>query len=265
MPALRGGTRLTQALSLARTFLLDMLRQKTVVFSCFVLPAVIIWSTWWVTADLAMEFKIDSGPTIQASMIDIHLVTGALTGMAITAGLFSFLVTAEARRVADRLRVTGFSPLAVATGPLAAILLVLGVAALAAFGLAASLDMPEQPGGVLWSVLLTTLVYAAVGALLATLYPRVMEGSFIVLLLSFIDLMFVSNPMGEGVYMRPWAYWSPGFWPAQIALESGFLASDETLAKATGLSLLYTLCLGLLVLALRWRSPAFLRRAVGGA
>ena len=256
---------MNQTFALAHSFLLDMLRQRTVVFSCFILPLVILWSTWWVTADLPMEFRIDSGRIIQSSMIDIHLVTGALTAMAITAGLFAFLVTAEARRVAARLKVAGYSGFAVAAGPFTAILGVLLVAALASFGLATALDVPQQPLGVLWSVVLTTLTYAAVGALIATVYPRVMEGSFIVLLLSFIDLMFVSNPMGEGVYMQSWAYWLPGFWATQIALESGFLATDTVLVKATALSLMYALALGLLSVLLRLRPPAFLRRAMRAA
>jgi len=84
-------------------------------------------------------------------------------------------------------------------------------------------------------------------------------------LLSFIDLMFVSNPMGEGVYMQSWAYWLPGFWATQIALESGFLATDTVLVKATALSLMYALALGLLSVLLRLRPPAFLRRAMRAA
>lgn len=253
---------MNQVAVLARTFMVDMVRQKTVIFSCFILPIVIIWSTWWVTADLPMEFQIDSGRTIQASMIDIHLVTGALTAMAITAGLFAFLVTAEARRLSERLRVAGYSPPAIVGGPFVAILLVLIVAALFAFGLVTALDVPEGPGGVLLAVLLTTLVYSAFGALLATLYPRIMEGSFIVLLVSFIDLMFVSNPMGEGVYMEPWSYWMPGFWATQIALESGFLGSTGLLGKATAITLVYAALLTAVMLVLRWRPPAFVRRAM---
>jgi hypothetical protein len=56
-----------------------------------------------------------------------------------------------------------------------------------------------------------------------------LEGTLIILSVSFIDLMLVSNPMGEGLYLQSWTYYSPGFWPVQISLESGFLGFPTNL------------------------------------
>ncbi|MFW9990601.1 MAG: ABC transporter permease [Candidatus Odinarchaeota archaeon] len=234
-------------ITLIGAFLKDMTRQKAIIFSCFILPVVIIWSTWWVTADFPMLFRLDNGQEIAASMIDVHVITGGLMAMAITAGLFAFIITSENQKIADRLKLAGYSPRSITLGTLLALLTVLAGAMVIAVLLVFSLYQPEDNVGVLLAVILVTLVYAALGNLLGTVYPKVMEGTLLILFVSFLDLMLLTNPMGEGLYLEPWTYFLPGFWTVQLALEAGFLGEPADLVMQTSMVIIYVLVLLLLV------------------
>ncbi len=116
----------------------------------------------------------------------------------------------------------GFSPVSINLGSFLPLLLVLVVTALVATGLSVTLAEPADWRGIAVAIVLVTLVYSAFGNMVGTLYPKQLEGTLLVLVVSFIDLMLISNPMGEGLYLQDWTYYSPGFWPVQISLESGF-------------------------------------------
>ena len=213
-----------RVLTLAGMHLKNMLRQRSIIFSCFILPIVIIWSTWWITADIPMVFSLanDEEIRIAASMIDVHVVTGGLTAMGITAGLVTFILVADNNRISERLKLMGFSPVAINLGSFLPLLFILVVTALVATGLSITLAESADWRGIAVSIFLVTLVYSAFGNMVGSIFPRPMEGTLFVLVVTFIDLMLVSNPMGVGLYLQDWTYYSPGFWPVQISLESGF-------------------------------------------
>ncbi len=232
-----------KSITLTKAFLKNMIRQKTIIFSCFFLPVLTLWSTWWVTADLPMTFELANGETVNASMIDVHVLTGGLTAMAITAGLFSFIITAENQKVSSRLKLTGYSPSTINLGIFLSLFIVLVIASILTAYLTINLYWPEDVLGVFVSVFLVTIIYASFGNLMGNLYPKVMEGTLIVLLVSFIDLMLLSNPMGENLYLQSWTYYTPGFWPTQLVLETGFIGESSDIIRYVVLSLAYALIL----------------------
>ena len=214
---------------LTRTFLRDLIRQKTIIFSSFILPIVIIWSTWWVTADIPMVFKLDTNSQISASMIDVHVVTGGLTAMAITAGLFGFIITADYQFISKRLKQVGYTTTSINIAVILSLLSILVLTSLVAILLSTSLAQPESGIGLAISILLVTMIYGGLGNLIGTIFPNITAGSLIILIFSFMDLMLFANPMGEGLYLQNWTYYTPGFWPVQLALEAGFLGLSETI------------------------------------
>jgi len=227
-------------LELYPVFLKNLIRQKSVVFSCFILPLVIIYSTWWITADLPMIFGLkESIQSIDASMIDVHVLTGGLTAMAITAGLFSFIMTAENTKLYDRLKLVGYSSTAIILASFLGLFIILTATALVATILSLSLADAKSPIGTAIAIFLITLNYAAVGNLVGTIYPKLTEGTLIILIFSFMDLMLFTNPMGIDLYLQTWTLYLPGFWPVQIALESGFLGFPTDFLRPLLLSLLY--------------------------
>ena len=217
---------------------MNLLRQRTIVFSCFILPVFTLLSIWWITADIPMQFSLYNDKVIAASMIDVHVITGGLTAMAITAGIFSFVITAESQRIADRLKLSGYSPRTINIAVILSLLTFLILASIATAILTIVLYEPKDYLQLYLAIGVTTLIYASFGNLIGNLYPKVMEGTLMVLLMSFIDLMIVSNPMGEELYLQDWTYFAPGFWPTQLVLDAGFIGSsleDNMLALANAL------------------------------
>ncbi len=239
---------ITKSVFLSKNLLVNLLRQKTIVFSCFILPVVTLISIWWITADIPMTFSLHDGTKISASMLDVHVITGGLTAMAITAGIFSFVITAEYQKIAKRLRLTGYSPRTINIAVMMALLSFLIIASIATTILTILLYEPKEMLGMYLAVILTTLIYAAVGNLIGNLYPKMMEGTLIVLLASFIDLMLLSNPMGEELYLQSWTYYVSGFWPTQLVLDAAFIGSPiENNLTPILYSILYALILFALV------------------
>lgn len=215
-----------QLFFLTGVFLKNLFRQLSIVFSSVILPLVTLWATWWVTADLPMSFGLaNSEETVARSMIDVHVVTGSLTAMAITAGLFGFIITEEHRKINDRLELTGYSPTTISIAMFLTLFVTLSFSiGLTAF-LANLLASPKDPYGLTLAIVLVSLIYVSLGNLVATLLPKVTEGTLLLLITAFIDLMVLTNPMGGGVYLESWTYYLPGFWPVQVALEAAFVGN----------------------------------------
>lgn len=238
-----------KTIKLSLMFLKSMIRQRTIIFSVFILPIVTIWSTWWVTADMPMVFKLVSGSEVSASMIDIHILTGGLTAVAITAGIFSFLISSDNSKINKRLRLVGYSPNVISFAMFLSTLIVLVSSFIVALILTTFFYWPEYWIGVALAMLFTVLIYSLLGSLLATFYPKSVEGTFIILLVSFLDTMLLSNPMAEGVYLQWWTHYLPAFWPTQIVLEAGFIGLTSYISAY---SLYATIYLFLLLFALQF-------------
>ncbi len=215
-----------QVLFLTKIFLKNLFRQPSIVFSSIILPLVVLWSTWWVTADLPMTFELaNAEQDVSSSMIDVHVVTGSLTAMAITAGLFGFIITNEYRKISDRLELVGYSPTTTGFAIFLSLFVTLSFSIVITVFLANFLAAPKDPLGLTLAIVLVSLIYVSLGNLVAIIIPKATEGTLILLIVAFIDLMVLTNPMGGGVYLESWTYYLPGFWPIQVALEASFLGN----------------------------------------
>ena len=233
----------SQITTIMAASLKSIARQKAMLFSSLVLPMITLLSTWWVTVDEPMLFKLASGGVAVQSMLNIHILTGGLTAVAITAGIFGFLLTVDNQKTADRLIIMGYSPATITIGWLLSLITILSFAGIVTFGVTVLLYWPTNPLGVFIATFLTTIIYATIGYVVGSIYPRIMEGTLIVLVFSFIDLMMLSNPMGVNVYLKSWTYYLPGFWPTQLVLEAGFFNSKISFVKPVELVFLETLIL----------------------
>lgn len=225
-----------KTLYLCKVFLKDLSRQKTIIFSSFILPIVIIWSTWWVTADVPMQFELSDGTLITANMINVHVFTGALTAMSITAGLFGFIIAAKNQEISARLHQSGYSISTINIAAFFALLSVLILTSVLAFVLSINLSQPQDYSSYAVAIIMGTIIYAGLGNLIGSTYPNITAGSLFILIFAFMDTMLFTNPMGEGLYLQDWTYFLPGFWPVQLSLAAGFDGVPEEI----GIKILYT-------------------------
>ncbi len=253
-----------QTLRLSKVFLKEMVRQRSVIFSSFILPIVIIWSTWWVTADIPMAFNLDSGYFITANMIDVHVVTGGLTAMGITSGLFGFIITAKNKTIADRLHQVGYSKITINISSFLALIFILLFTSILATILSVYFADPVNLSGFVFAILLITLIYASIGTLVAVISSNFTAGSLFILIFSFMDLMLFTNPMGEGIYLQGWTYFIPGFWPVQISLEAGFVGYPNDLITMLGYGLIYFSVILVSILILSIQKVRIVLKKIGG-
>ncbi len=232
---------LVKFIRLTLSFLKNLFRQKAIIFSTLVLPLFLIWSTWWVTAEIPMRFKLTTDVIISQTMVNVHLYTGALTAMGLTAGLFGFIVSVENNRIGERLELSGYSTTIVNLSSFLSLLLALTTSVILTVLFTLFLRQPKSDYGFVLSVVFVALIYSAFGNFIASVTNQFTEGSLIVLVFSFIDLMLFSNPMGEQIYLQDWTRFLPGFWPTQLVLESSFIGKNELMSQVLLYSILYAL------------------------
>lgn len=199
-----------------------------------------MWSTWWVTADIPMVFGFATNDeTVTKSMIDVHVVTGALTAIAITASIFGFILISENRKTDARLQLMGYSSLSISLASLLSLFITMVFAVVLVSIIALQLTTVKDSTGLVLAITLITILYTTLGTIMGEIVSNVTEGTLVLLILSFMDLMLLSNPMGGGVYLESWTYFLPGFWPVQLALESAFIGTPDLL------TMIYPLTFGL--------------------
>jgi hypothetical protein len=244
-------------LGLSVALVKNLVRQKSIIFSSFLLPLVLIWATWWVTADFPMFFDLALGGSITAGMVDVHIFTGGLTAMGITSGLFGFMIIAESNNISHRLKVMGYKDSTIILSSFVVLFSLLVVTATVSILFSSLLASPKSWGGIILAIFGITLIYSAIGGFLATVYPNMTAGSLTILIFSFLDLMLITNPMGEEFYLQSWTYMMPGFWPVQLALESGFIGFPKKLDEAIFYILAYFF--GMIILTILAKRYGFTR------
>ncbi len=230
-----------RVLELSRMIFRNLLRQKSIIFSSTILPIVIIWATWWITVEVPMTFELYSGKLISASMLDVHIVTGAITAMGITSAIFGFLITVEFADISKRLKQVGYSYSEINSSIFVVLFLVLLFTSSISVSFSYLLTKSDDLQGMIIATLLISFIYVSIGNLVANIYPDVTAGSLILLIFAFMDLMMIVNPMGEAIYEQSWVKFFPGYWPTQIVLEYGFSDTPSGMISQIIYSLIYFL------------------------
>ncbi|MFI5004705.1 MAG: hypothetical protein ACHQE6_06800 [Solirubrobacterales bacterium] len=187
-------------------------------------------------------------------MKDLHGAVMAGTAIAFVAALVGVFVMQSALQGDRRLVIAGFRPgetvvarLAVLT---AATVLVVAVSAI----VTALSFTPASWPPLIVALLLTGLIYAALGALAGAILEK-LAATYLMLFLGMTDLGIVQNPMfGNGTPGR-WAVLLPGYGPSRMMVDGAFSHTFHTGGE--------------LLLALAWATLLtigvylVLRRAVG--
>lgn len=252
----------------ARLGLADLIRRRLTLVLLFVVPAL------FDAVVLATSAKRDV-PVVLAALrpadterlLDERGLTLVFMGTAAVCFLTCFLAfhLVHKRRAADaRLVLAGYR----AHELLASKLLVLAVIVLAmsvyeTLILRPFLEPRHLPGFVV-GLFLAGLVYACVGLFVGAVAGHELEGIFVIVLLTNVDVGWLQNPVYYATSERRGLIeMLPGHSPAQLAIASAF--TDETATGAIGRSLAYagaTLVVVLAVFTLRIRPHI---RALGGA
>ncbi|MFQ6124822.1 MAG: ABC transporter permease [Candidatus Heimdallarchaeota archaeon] len=233
---------------ICRLMMKEFFRNRFAIFTMLLLPIFTLVIAFVATKDVLMLVALDSGEVISISMLEVHVVTATLTGIAIMTAMAGFYITISSAKRDRRLFLSGYRAIHI----VGAKALICGVVLLAGSSLVYSLTVlfvsPKNHLIAYGAVLLVGFVYVFLGILVGSLVPREFEGSLLVLLISFIDTMLITNPMSSGSYRTLFSKMFPGYSPVQIMLEATFTPPVSNLVFPTAGSLLYTLVLGIAAL-----------------
>jgi hypothetical protein len=233
----------------------DQGRRPLVLILLVVVPAYVITRSIAITQATPRRIGLPGGVQITTTMKDLHGAVMAGTAIAFVAALVGVFVMQSALQGDRRLVIAGFRPgetvvarLAVLT---AATVLVVAVSAI----VTALSFTPASWPMLIAALVLTGLIYAALGALAGAILEK-LAATYLMLFLVMTDLGIVQNPMfGNGTPGRG-AVLLPGYGPSRMMVDGAF-----SHAFHTG---------GELILALAWAAMLtigvylLLRRAVGG-
>ncbi len=169
-----------------------------------------------------IENTVTFKKTVDQRDVTIAFVT--LFTISFLAGFFGFYLMLSARQVDHRLVLCGYRPMEIVTAR-GVILVVLCVAltvyvTLVLLPFFVAQNVPSFVGG----LFLCSLIYGFYGELVGVLIARELEGSYIVMVLPFIDTGYLEVPGFSTVLHETWMKFMPGYFPARITIDSGFTA-----------------------------------------
>ncbi|WP_329438120.1 ABC transporter permease [Streptomyces canus] len=186
-----------------------------------------VWTTlaFEVVTRLPVRFYVrPAGRAVTMDGNVLTQITGALQALALIVGFMMFVATARSAPFDQRLALAGYPRLCLALAKISALVLV--AAAVAAYA-TAWMHLFWQPRQLpLFAAGLFTgaLIYGGIGIVLAAVLRSELAGMFLVIMISFIDLLLqnpISNPDANSAVLR----YLPAYGAMQSAVAGGALAS----------------------------------------
>jgi len=239
----------------------ELVRNRFTVFIMTILPVILFSVIYYATATYPMTFMLQS-TTITVTMKDVHTVTGSLTALSLLAGIAGFYLAIGSRNVDRRLIAVGFSSITIVLVKLIITLVFVVIGSIFLFGLEMVFHPPNDVVIFFGALLTIGLMYGLIGILVACVLPKEFEGSLIILTLSFLDTMFITNPMSPGTYNTLFSEAFPGYGPVQLVLSASFSGINSGLSSILLLSYFYIFILSLIVGIFYWQSTKLYSRKV---
>ncbi|HEX6310893.1 MAG TPA: ABC transporter permease [Acidimicrobiia bacterium] len=242
-------TALVRTATATRMAFRDQVRRPLLVILLVIVPAYVITRSIADTEATPRRITLPGGDEITTTMRDLHGAVMAGTTIAFVAALVGVFVMQSALAGDRRLVVAGYR----AGETIAARVIVVAAATLVVVATSAAITAlyftPASWGPLLAALVLTGVIYAAIGALVGAVLDR-LAATYLMLFVVMTDLGVVQNPMfGDG---RPdgWAVLLPGYGPARMMVDGGFSDAFHaggalmlSLAWVAGLSLAVTIVL----------------------
>ena len=235
------------------SFMKELLRNKFTVFIMTALPVIIFSVIYYATTTILMTFKVNSS-TITVSMKDVHTVTGSLTAISLLAGIAGFYLAIGSRSIDRRLISSGYSSQLIVFVKLFITVFFVIIGSIFLIILELIFRPPNNLVPFSLALIFTGIMYGLIGILVASLIPREFEGSLIILTLSFLDTMFITNPMSPGTYNTAFSKLFPAYAPVQLVLNASFISDNSKIPTLYIISFIYIFILMLFVGYFYWRS-----------
>ena len=221
----------------------DQLRRPLVLILLVAVPALVV--VWSVAITLATPRRIGlpGGVWVTTTMKDLHGPEMAKLAVAFVAALVGVFVMQSALQGDRRLVVAGYRASETVLARLLVLITATGLAVSVA-ALAMALDFrPASWPPVIAALLLTGLIYAAIGALAGALLDK-LAATYLILFLVMSDLSVVQAPMFHATPGR-FAALLPGYGPTRVMLEGAYSQtfnadSELLLALAWAATLAFT-------------------------
>lgn len=191
------------------------------VLAVFFIPAW-IWLVRAVTYTTPVPFHVSAlGGQLTANSNHMNQITAALNADTLIVGFMMFFTTFKAGEVDRRLVLAGF--------PRGLLLLAKAVglvAVAAAMGLYCALFLclfwpVQQPGLLAGALIVSGLVYGGIGIMLGSLLRGELEGLFLVIMISLVDVA-LQNPSVTPYSGQPGLWALPLHGPLQLSIAAGF-------------------------------------------
>jgi len=232
----------------------DQRRRPLVLVLLVALPAYVVARSIAQTEATPRRIGLPGGLEATTTMQDLHGAVMAGAVIAFVAGLVGVFVMQSALAGDRRLVVAGYRPGETIVARLAVLAAAVTVAAVASVAATAVYFTPESWTPLVAGLVLTGLIYAAIGALAGAVLDR-LAATYLILFAALTDVTIVQNPMFGSGTPDGWAVVLPGYGPVRMMVDGAFSASFHAWGELA-LTLGWFVALAVVV-------AIVLRRAVG--
>lgn len=232
----------------------DQRRRPLVLILLVALPAYVIARSIAQTEATPRRIGLPGGLEVVTTMQDLHGAVMAGAVIAFVAGLVGVFVMESALAGDRRLVVAGYRPGEAITARLVVLAVAVALVVAASVAATAVYFTPASWAPLVTALVLTGLIYAAIGALAGAVLDR-LAATYAILFAALTDVTIVQNPMfGDGT-PGELAVLLPGYGPVRMMVEGAFSSGFDA-AGELALSAAWAIALGIAV-------TVVLRRRVG--
>ncbi|MFB9904258.1 ABC transporter permease [Allokutzneria oryzae] len=181
-----------------------------------------------VIAEAPLRFWLRGpGETLMAQGNQLTQISGALNAVTQIVGFMMFMVTFKAGDFDRRLALAGYPRGHLVAAKICALIAAAAVISAYATAIVVLSWQPQQPWLLGVSVFTAALTYGALGVMLGALLRGELEGMFLIIMISIIDLTLqnpIPNPAADNDFLR----FLPAYGAMQSATAAGFSTTTPT-------------------------------------
>ncbi|HUX88329.1 MAG TPA: efflux RND transporter periplasmic adaptor subunit [Chloroflexota bacterium] len=219
-----------------------------------VVPPLMILSVYYDLPQSNIAIDVVENTVSFSTIVDQRTVTVAfitLFTISFLAAFFGFYLMLSAKQVDRRLVLCGYQPFEILAARSIILLTLCVLLTIYVLLILTPFFTPDNWPSFFGGMLLCALIYGLYGKIVGILIARELEGTWVVMVLPFLDTGYLEVPGFSSVLNAGWLKLMPGYFPSRITIDSAFTVVFDVGHDFVG-GVVYAACFWLLAAGLFW-------------
>ncbi len=232
----------------------EFTRRRLTQVLLLVVPPLMILSVYYDLPKSNLAIDVIENTVRFSTIVDQRNTTIAfitLFTISFLAAFFGFYLMLSAKQADRRLILCGYQPFDILAARSIILVVLCALLTLYVLAILSPFFAPKNWPSFFGGMFLCSLIYGLYGKVVGILIARELEGTWVVMVLPFLDTGYLEMPGFSSVLNQGWLKLMPGYFPSQITIDSAFSTVFDVGRAFLG-GIVYSGCLWLLAAGLFW-------------